>query len=88
MNVTIPISQEMANFYQKIDLAHIMKLNFIIEQYAQGNITTKMASDWANLSENEFLKQCSLRGVSRQTYESAQELYDEMTMLAQKFALQ
>lgn len=85
MNITISIPQEMAQFYSKFDLARMMKLNFIIEQYAQGNITTKMASDWANLSEVEFLKQCSLKSVPRQTYESPQELEQEFAILSQQF---
>lgn len=87
MNLTINIPHDMANFYQQFDLAQMMKLNFIIEQYAQGKITTKMASDWANLSEVEFLKQCSLKSVPRQTYESPQELEEEFAMLTKNFVM-
>lgn len=87
MNLTISIPQDMATFYRQLDLAQMMKLNFIIEQYAAGNITTKMASDWANLSEIEFLEQCSLKSVSRQTYESSQELADEFAMLRKNFVI-
>lgn len=87
MNLIITIPQDMAKFYQQIDLAQLMKLNFIIEQYAQGTITTKMASDWANLSEVEFLALCQKQGISRQTYESGEELEEEFAMLTKIFAL-
>ncbi|WP_230656566.1 UPF0175 family protein [Psychrobacter sp. I-STPA10] len=80
MDITISIPNDMATQFAQADLAGLMTLNFIIDQYRQGNVTLKRACRWADLEEVEFLTECQQRGVSRQTYESIDELTQEVEM--------
>ncbi len=87
--ITIPndFAHELSSQYQIADIEYLMKLNFIIDQYREGLITTKRASQLVALDEVSFLGQCHTRGVSRQTYSSEQELYDEFAQIAKDFPL-
>lgn len=80
MDITISIPNDMAIQFAQADLANLITLNFIIDQYRQGNVTLKRACRWADLEEVEFLTECQQRGVSRQTYESIDELTQEVEM--------
>ena len=87
MDITISIPNDMATQFAQTDIAGLMTLNFIIDQYRQGNVTLKRACRWANLEEVEFLTECQKRGVSRQTYESEQDLLDELARLQKDFSI-
>jgi predicted HTH domain antitoxin len=85
MNITISIPDEIAKDYLGENLEQQMTLSFVIDQYRQGHLTLRQARDWAQLGETEFLTQCQLRGVSRQTYASEADLLDELTRLQNNF---
>ncbi len=44
MQIVITIPNDFAREYQQADIERLMKLNFIIDEYRQGKITTKRAS--------------------------------------------
>ncbi len=87
MQIVITIPNDFAREYQQADIERLMKLNFVIDEYRQGKITTKRASQLVDLDEVAFLTQCQTRGVSRQTYFSEQELFDEFAQINNDFAV-
>lgn len=86
MQISLQVPQYISQSMTQADIEHQFKLNFVIDQYRQGNLTLKQASQWVALGEIEFLEQCQKRGVSRQTYADNEELTQEFNKISRLLA--
>lgn len=60
-------------------------MNTAIDLYKNGRLSAGAAAEFVgDLDRYQFLYECKKRGVEPQTYESAEELQEEIEMLAQQ----
>lgn len=85
MDIYISIPNDFAKAMNEQDIEQALKLNFIIDQYRQGNVGLKDAYRFLNMNELDFLTACNERGVSRQTYVDEQELALEFYQLSRNY---
>lgn len=85
MDIYISIPNDFAQAMSQQDIEQALKLNFIIDQYRQGNVGLKDAYRFLNMNELDFLTACNERGVSRQTYVDEQELELEFNQVLQHY---
>lgn len=85
MDIYISIPNDFAKAMNEQDIEQALKLNFIIDQYRQGNVGLKDAYRFLNMNELDFLTACNERGVSRQTYVDEQELALEFYQLSKHY---
>lgn len=88
MQISLQVPQYISQSMTQADIEHQFKLSFVIDQYRQGNLTLKQASQWVALGEIAFLEQCQKRGVSRQTYADNDELSQEFAKINRLLAKQ
>lgn len=86
MQISLQVPQHISQSMTEADIEHQFKLNFVIDQYRQGNLTLKQAYQWVGLGEVEFLAQCQKRGVYRQTYVDNDELTQEFNKISRLLA--
>lgn len=86
MDIYISIPNNFGQTMSQNDIERSLKLNFIIDQYRQGNISLKESYRYLDMSETEFLHACHERGVPRQTYIDEQELMLEFGRVSQQYA--
>ena len=58
-----------------------LKLNTAIELYRMGEISSGAACEFSGVDRIEFLVECRKRGIERRTYESEEELENEVESL-------
>lgn len=83
MEIYITIPNDFAQSMSYADIEKSLKLNFIIDQYRQGNVGLKDAYRFLGMNELDFLTACNERGVARQTYVDEQELALEFDNILQ-----
>ncbi len=60
-------------------------INTAIDLYKNGRLSASAAAEFVgDLDRYQFLYECKKRGVEPQTYESEEELQEEIEMLAQE----
>lgn len=85
MEIYLSIPNNFGQTMSQDDIERLLKLNFIIDQYRQGNISLKESYRYLDMNEVEFLNACHERGVSRQTYVDEQELALEFGKVSQQY---
>lgn len=85
MDIYISIPNDFAKAMNEQDIEQALKLNFIIDQYRQGNVGLKDAYHFLDMNELDFLTACNERGVARQTYVDEQELALEFYQLSKNY---
>lgn len=86
MQISLQVPHYISQSMTQADIEHQFKLNFVIDQYRQGNLTLKQARQWVTMGEIEFLEQCQKRGVARQTYADNDELTQEFAKISRLLA--
>ncbi len=82
MELTISIPEKYIVSYSPDELKLLLKLNTAIDMYRSGQISSGAAVEFiGEIDRFEFLYECKKRGVEPQTYESIDELEDEIAML-------
>lgn len=85
MDIYVSIPNEFGQQMAIHDIEKLLKLNFIIDQYRQGNVSLQQSYQCLNMNEVEFLTACHERGVARQTYADEQELELEFNQVLQHY---
>ncbi len=85
MQLTLEIPNKYLVNQTPEELTHLLKLNTAIDLYKNGRLSAGAAAEFVgDLDRYQFLYECQKRGVEPQTYESVEELQEEIEMLAQE----
>ena len=85
MQLTLEIPRKYLVNQTPEELARLLKLNTAIDLYKNGRLSTGAAAEFVgDLDRYQFLYECQKRGVEPQTYESVEELQEEIEMLAKE----
>ncbi len=82
MELTVNIPEKYVINQSPTELKLLLKLNTAIDMYRNGQLSVGAAVEFVGGTDRyEFLYECKKRGVEPQTYESIEELEDEVAML-------
>ena len=85
MQLTLEIPNKYLVNQTPEELTRLLKLNTAIDLYKNGRLSAGAAAEFVgDLDRYQFLYECKKRGVEPQTYESVEELQEEIEMLAQE----
>ncbi len=85
MQLTLEIPNKYLVNQTPEELTRLLKLNTAIDLYKNGRLSAGAAAEFVgDLGRYQFLYECQKRGVEPQTYESVEELQEEIEMLAQE----
>lgn len=87
MQLTIDVPEKYLVGCSSEEFIQILKTNTAIDLYRNGRISITSAIELiGNIDRYEFLYECKKRGIEPQTYENAEELESEVTMLEKDMA--
>lgn len=82
MQLILDIPEKYFAFQSPAEVIQLLKLNTAIDLYKTGRMSSGAAAEFVGeMDKYEFLYECRKRGVEPQTYESIDELQDELDML-------
>jgi predicted HTH domain antitoxin len=81
MQLTLDIPDKYFAHQSPTEMIQLLKLNTAIDLYKNGGMSSGAASEFVGMDKYEFLYECRKRGVEPQTYESIEELNEELAML-------
>ena len=85
MQLTLEIPNKYLVNQTPEELTRLLKLNTAIDLYKNGRLSAGAAAEFVgDLDRYQFLYECQKRDVEPQTYESVEELQEEIEMLAQE----
>ena len=85
MQLTLEIPNKYLVNQTPEELTRLLKLNTAIDLYKNGRLSAGAAAEFVgDLDRYQFLYECKKRGVEPQTYESVEELQEEIEMLTQE----
>jgi len=83
MQLTLEIPRKYLINQTPEELTRLLKLNTAIDLYKNGRLSAAAAAEFVgDIDRYQFLYECQKRGVEPQTYESVEELQEEIEMLA------
>ena len=85
MQLTLEIPRKYLINQTPEELTRLLKLNTAIDLYKNGRLSAAAAAEFVgDIDRYQFLYECQKRGVEPQTYESVEELQEEIEMLAKE----
>lgn len=85
MELTVNIPEKYVINHSPDEFKLLLKLNTAIDMYRSGKISSGAAIEFVGeIDRFEFLYECKKRGIEPQTYESTEDLEDEVAMLDQE----
>lgn len=82
MQLTLEVPEKYFALQSPAEVIQLLKLNTAIDLYKSGRMSSGAAADFiGDMDKYEFLYECRKRGVEPQTYESIDELLEEVDML-------
>lgn len=79
MQLILDIPEKYFAFQSPAEVIQLLKLNTAIDLYKTGRMSSGAAAEFVGeMDKYEFLYECRKRGVEPQTYESIDELQDEL----------
>ncbi len=85
MQLTLEIPNKYLVNQTSEELTRLLKLNTAIDLYKNGRLSAGASAEFVgDLDRYQFLYECKKRGVEPRTYESVEELQEEIEMLAEE----
>lgn len=79
MQLILDIPEKYFAFQSPAEVIQLLKLNTAIDLYKTGRMSSGAAAEFVGeMDKYEFMYECRKRGVEPQTYESIDELQDEL----------
>ena len=79
MQLILDIPEKYFAFQSPAEVIQLLKLNTAIDLYKTGRMSSGAAAEFVGeMDKYEFLYECRKRGVEPQTFESIDELHDEL----------